>query len=121
MSFYNLPSISSAAAAWSFVGLQNYGDLFKSSVFLASLANIGKIWLFGGLLTLSISLFYAVILASGVKGKRLWRSAIYLPNTISAVALSTMWLQYIYQNKFGLIKTVAKALGLQALAKLNWT
>ena len=121
MSFYNLPSISSAAADWSFVGLQNYGDLFKSSVFLASLANIGKIWLFGGLLTLSISLFYAVILASGVKGKRFWRSAIYLPNTISAVALSTMWLQYIYQNKFGLIKTVAKALGLQALAKLNWT
>ena len=58
---------------------------------------------------------FAVILASGVKGKRFWRSAIYLPNSISAVALSTMWLQYVFQNKFGMLKQLFGTLGME-----NW-
>ena len=121
MSIHELPSISSRMEDWKFVGIQNYLDLFRSSVFLASLVNIGKIWLAGGVLTLSIALLLAVILASGVKGKKFWRSAIYLPNTISAVALSTMWLQYVFQNKFGLLKQLFTFLGIESLAKINWT
>ena len=121
MSFYQLPSLSSAVADWEYVGIKNYAGLFQSSVFLSSLKNIGKIWLIGGVLTIGIALMFAVILASGVKGKRFWRSAIYLPNTISAVALSTMWLQYIFQNKFGLLKQLFSTLGIESLAKINWT
>ena len=121
MSFYQLPSLSSKMAEWEYVGFQNYTGLFESSVFLASLKNIGKIWLIGGFLTIGIALLFAVILASGVKGKRFWRSAIYLPNTISAVALSTMWLQYVFQNKFGLLKQLFTVLGMETLAKINWT
>ena len=121
MSFYQLPSLSSAVADWEYVGIKNYAGLFQSSVFLSSLKNIGKIWLIGGVLTIGIALMFAVILASGVKGKRFWRSAIYLPNTISAVALSTMWLQYVFQNKFGLLKQLFSAIGIESLAKINWT
>ena len=121
MSFYRLPSLSSGMADWEYVGIKNYAGLFQSSVFLSSLKNIGKIWLIGGVLTIGIALMFAVILASGVKGKRFWRSAIYLPNTISAVALSTMWLQYIFQNKFGLLKQLFSTLGIESLAKINWT
>lgn len=121
MSFFQLPAISSPMSEWEFVGLDNYKGMFKNSVFLASLNNIWRIWLVGGFLTLAIALFYAVILASGVKGKKFWRSAIYLPNTVNAVALATMWVQYIFQNKFGLLKTLFKALGWETLAKINWT
>lgn len=121
MSFFKLPGISSPFIEWEFVGLDNYIGMFSSSVFLASLNNIWRIWLVGGFLTLAIALFYAVILASGVKGKKFWRSAIYLPNTVNAVALATMWIQYIFQNKFGLFKTLFTALGWEALAKINWT
>lgn len=121
MSFCSLPSISSKMADWEFVGFSNYTGLFDSSVFLSSLKNIGIIWSVGGILTIGIALMFAVILASGVKGKRFWRSAIYLPNTISAVALSTMWLQYVFQNKFGLLKQLFTFLGIEALAKINWT
>ena len=121
MSFFKLPRISSPFIEWEFVGLDNYIGMFSSSVFLASLNNIWRIWLVGGFLTLAIALFYAVILASGVKGKKFWRSAIYLPNTVNAVALATMWIQYIFQNKFGLFKTLFTALGWEALAKINWT
>lgn len=121
MSLHQLPSISSSLSQWEFVGLQNYQELFKNGVFLSSLKNIGLIWLVGGILTLAIALFFAVILASGVKGKRFWRSAIYLPNIISAVALATMWIQYIFQNQFGFLKTFFEFLGLDSLAAINWT
>lgn len=121
MSLNYLPSISSNMSQWEFVGLDNYIALFKSSVFLTSLKNIALIWAVGGFLTLGIALFFAVILASGVKGKKFWRSAIYLPNTVSAVALSTMWLQYVFQNKFGLLKQLFTFLGLESLAAINWT
>lgn len=121
MSFFKLPAISSPMSEWEFVGFENYKGMFHNSVFLASLSNIWKIWLVGGVLTLAIALFYAVILASGVKGKKFWRSAIYLPNTVNAVALATMWVQYIFQNKFGLLKTLFTALGWETLAKINWT
>lgn len=106
---------------WEFVGLDNYKGLLDNSLFVVSMGNIAKIWLIGGVLTIGLALFYAVILASGVKGKSFWRSAIYLPNTISAVALSTMWLQYVFQNKFGLLKQLFTTLGLENLAKINWT
>lgn len=121
MSFYRLPALSSPMSTWEFVGLDNYIAMFHSGVFLTSLRNVFRIWLVGGLLTLGIALFYAVILASGVKWKKFWRSAIYLPNTINAVALSTMWIQYIFQNKFGLLKNLFTALGWESLAKINWT
>lgn len=121
MSLCKLPSISSAMSDWEFVGLDNYTGLFESSVFLSSLKNIGVIWLVGGILTLGIALFFAVILASGVKGKKFWRSMIYLPNIVSAVALSTMWLQYVFQNKFGLLKQLFTMLGMENLAAINWT
>lgn len=121
MSLHSLPGISSSFGDWEFEGFSNYAGLFSSGVFRTSLLNIGRIWLIGGALTLGIALFFAVILASGVKGKRFWRSAIYLPNTISAVALSTMWLQYVFQNKFGLLKKMFTMLGLPGLAKINWT
>lgn len=121
MSFFKLPAISSPYSQWEFVGLDNYKNMFQNKVFLSSLNNIWRIWLIGGLLTLVIALFYAVILASGVKGKKFWRSAIYLPNTVNAVALATMWVQYIFQNKFGLLKKLFTALGMETLAKINWT
>ena len=73
MSLNRLPAISSSTSEWQFAGLDNYIGLFQNSVFVASLKNIGVIWLVGGILTLGIALFFAVILASGVKGKKFWR------------------------------------------------
>ena len=45
---------------------------------------------------------------------------IYLPNIVSAVALATMWLQYVYSPKYGLIKNFFQALGLDSLARIQW-
>ena len=62
----------------------------------------------------------AVFLISGIRGKKFFRSVIYLPNIISAVALATMWLQFMYSPQFGFLKDVFKALGMTDMAKIQW-
>ena len=68
------------------------------------------------------AVIFAFILTSGVRFKVFWRSLIYLPNTISAVAMATMWTQYVYNNQdFGLFKRIFRALGIRVLADIQWT
>jgi ABC-type sugar transport system permease subunit len=121
MSLFYVKNITDNVSTWKFVGLQNYVGQFQSSIFRTSLSNIFYIWLVGGIIILLLAMLFAVILTSGVRGKAFFRSVIYLPNIVSAVALATMWIQYVYSVKFGLFKTVFGALGLKRLAAIEWT
>jgi len=121
MSLFDVSSISDPVSKWSFSGLNNYIELFRSELFCQSLVNLGKIWLYGGIITMTFALLYAVILNSGIRGKKFWRSVIYLPNIISSVALANMWLQYVYNGQYGLFKKVFSALHIEFLARINWT
>lgn len=121
MSFSSLDNIASPMSQWTFAGFDNYTTLFHTKLFLTSLKNIVGIWLYGGMFSMFFALLFAVILTSGVKFKSFWRAVIYLPNVISGVAMGTMWVQYVYSAKFGLLKTVFEKLGLEKLAKIQWT
>lgn len=121
MSFFKIDSVTSTTDTWQFVGAGNYQKLFATDIFRTAMFNIARIWLLGGLIVLSLSLLFGVILTSGVRGKKLFRAIIYLPNIVSAVALATMWLQYVYSPKFGLLKSVLETVGLKELAKTQWT
>jgi ABC-type sugar transport system permease subunit len=121
MSFYNVPALSSRFQEWKIVGLRNYMDLFRSPYFMASVRNVAGIWVFGGALIFSFSFLLAAIITSGVRGKGFWRSLVYLPNTVSAVVMSIVWLQYIYNPTFGLLTTAFRNLGLESLAGVQWT
>lgn len=121
MSFNKLGNISDAFSLWEFNGLENYRYLFQSDLFLTSMKNIAGIWLIGGIFALFFALLFAVILTSGMKLKSFWRAVIYLPNVISSVAMGTMWVQYVYSAKFGLLKTFFGILGLDTLAQTQWT
>lgn len=120
MSFFSVESVTAGMGDWSFNGLGNYTTLWGTKVFVTSMSNILKIWVVGGVIVLSISLLLAVILTSGVRGKSFFRAVIYLPNVISAVALATMWIQYIFSKRYGLLHNMGEALGIKALAKMNW-
>lgn len=121
MSFFKIGSVTSTMSEWEFVGIGNYTKLFSTDVFKTAMLNIGRIWLIGGIIVMSVSLLFAVILTSGIRGKKIFRAIIYLPNIVSAVALATMWLQYVYSPKFGLLKNVFEKLGLHKLAETQWT
>lgn len=121
MSFFKMSSISAKMSEWSFAGLSNYNNLLNSQLFIQSLKNIFFIWLIGGVIIFFFSILFAVILTSGVKLKSFFRSIIYLPNVVSAVAMATMWIHYVYNSKFGLLKSIFSLLHLDELAAMQWT
>ena len=120
MSFYKIDYVTDSMNLWQFVGIENYQRLFTTQVFRTAMFNIFKIWAIGGLIVMSVSLLFAVIITSGIRGKKFFRAVIYLPNIVSAVALATMWQQYVYSPKFGLLKHFFEMLGLDKLAATPW-
>ncbi len=80
-------------------------------VFISSIKNMVMIWLVGGIITMCLSMLMAVILTSGIRGAKFFKAAIYMPNIISAVALATMWIQYVFNYDYGLLNQIVKAFG----------
>lgn len=119
MSFFKVEGVSDPVSSWSFNGGANYIDAFNDTLFRSSMLNLGKLWLFGGIGVMLLSLLYAVILTSGMRGKNFFRSVIYLPNLVSAVAMGTMWLYYAFNKEdFGLLNTIRGWFGLD---NVLWT
>lgn len=117
MSFFQVESVTATTADWTFYGLGNYLKIFKSASFMTSMRNMLLIWFVGGIFTLAIAMLMAVIVTSGIRGKKFFRAVIYLPNIISAVALATMWIQYIFNYDYGMLNEIVQLFGGE---KVKW-
>ena len=120
MSFFSIQEITDATDKWKFNGIGNYISLMETPLYRTSWINLFKIFIIGGVITLGASLLLAVILKSGVHGKRFFQAAIYLPNVICAVAMATMWIQYVFNSSYGFLTNLFKALHLDFLADVQW-
>ncbi|MFV0411961.1 MAG: carbohydrate ABC transporter permease [Oscillospiraceae bacterium] len=118
MSFFKIDGIAAPFAEWGFAGINNYKTMLGSGMFRTAMLNITKIWLVGGVGVMLLALIFAVILTSGVRFKGFFRSVIYLPNVISAVAMGTMWLNYVYNVDYGLFNNIITFFGGKPV---NWT
>lgn len=121
MSFFLVDNITDQVSTWQFVGLYNYAELMNSTLFVQSMKNMVNIWLWGGIIVFALALIFSVILTSGIKGKNAYRAIIYLPNVVSAVAMGTMWIQYVYSSRYGMLKQIFKTLHLDQAASIQWT
>lgn len=117
MSFFHVENLTSDVSAWTFNGVENYVNIFHNAGFRNSMRNFLLIWLVGGAITLVISMLMAVILTSGIRLQGFFRAAIYLPNVISAVALASMWVQYVFNYDYGLLNQLVTFLGFD---KVRW-
>ena len=117
MSFFEVSSLTSSVSTWSFNGLANYFTILHNAAFKASMMNMVLIWFVGGVITLILSMVMAVILTSGIRFKKFFRAAIYMPNIVSAVALATMWRQYVFNYDYGLLNDMLALIGLD---KIQW-
>lgn len=120
MSLFKIEGVTDAVSKWQFTGLSNYVRLFETSLFRTSMWNLFRIWLIGGIAVMSLALLFAVIITSGIRFKSFFRAVIYMPNVVSAVALATMWLQYVYSPQFGLLKSLFETLHMEKMAKTLW-
>ena len=96
-----------------FVGMKNYLNLFKDADFLVSVKNT-LLYTLGTLFPqLFLGLMLAVMLYRKSKLIPIFRTAFYLPNVMSMVCMSMVWL-WIYDPTFGLLNSLLKVFGLSA-------
>ena len=104
-----------------FVGFQNYVKLlFHDSLFWMSFGNTVKILFIGGGATIGLAFLLAVLVNSGIKGKKFFRALIFLPSVIATIALTTMFSFAIYSSRTGMIPNFFKMIGWQPGAKYLW-
>ena len=104
----------SAEQRW--VGLANFGRLLHDHTFWLSIRNNAILLFFPPLFCLVISLFFASLIARGIRGARLFRITFFFPNIMSAVLIALLW-SFIYNPSFGLLNGLLKAAHLQALER----
>lgn len=95
----------------SFVGVQNYIELFKDEDFLISLKNTAVYTMFTVMLGTVLSLFIANLLNTKIRGSKIYRSIFFIPNVISFVAIAMIW-QWLYNEDYGLFNSILGSLGL---------
>lgn len=101
----------------SFVGIKNYIELFtsKSAGFPKTLRNAMLLAILSTFIQLPISLFFALVLARGIKGEKVFVSIFFIPVLISTTVIGQLWLK-IYNPDYGLINAGLRSLGLD-----KWT
>lgn len=94
-----------------FIGVGNYFDLFSDPIFYTALFNNIKWLLIYVLVPLPLGLAFAMFFNRSLPGVKIFKTAIYLPLTLSFVVLSQIW-TWIYQPKYGAINVTLEAIGL---------
>ena len=120
MSLFKVKTVTSPVSTWQFVGAQNFLSLFRTPLFMRSMGNIMKIWLYCGVVTMGLSLLFAIAFTSDLRFKKFFRAIVYLPNVIASIAIGYMWLLYVYNSRFGLLTNLFSTLGLERLASYQW-
>ncbi|MCX7845582.1 MAG: sugar ABC transporter permease [Dictyoglomaceae bacterium] len=98
-----------------FIGWKNFLDLFKDDLFLMSLRNTLLYAILTVTISLTISLFYAVMI-NKARFSVLWRFIYFAPVVTPQVAIATIW-GYLYNPNSGLLNTILRFFGLKGL---NW-
>ena len=99
--------------AFTWVGLQNYFELFQTGRFMQSLWNSLALVMMSILIQLPIALVLALILNHGMKGEGVYRSIYFVPVLLSSVVIATLWSK-IYHPDYGLLNIFLRWIGLQA-------
>lgn len=96
-----------------FVGLQNYINLVHDDEFVRSVFNTLYYAFFTIIPTIAIGVVLAVMVNKGVRGTKVFRTCMYIPNVGSMVALSMIWL-WIFDPTVGFMNQIVTALGFPA-------
>jgi len=101
-----------------YVGLANFQEALTDRwLFRAALNNI---WFMvvGGIFLFGMGLFFAVVLTNKqTKARSFFKTVIFLPHVINVVGVALLWV-FILQPRFGLLNTLLRSVGLDALAQV---
>jgi len=97
-----------------FVGLQNFERMFGDETLGPALLNNFKYALGTVVGKTVLALFLAVLINQELRGRGFYRTALFLPVVMSFVVVGILW-SWLYNDQFGLINNLLRALGLGAL------
>jgi multiple sugar transport system permease protein len=118
LSFYNA---SFALNQRQFVGLAQYGQLFRDSTFQKALLNTLKYVAVVVPVTVGLSLIIALLVhPRGMLAQSFYRGAFYLPGVAGGVILSVVWL-WIFNPTYGLLNYLLGQVGVQPVLWLAST
>ncbi|CAM4443179.1 carbohydrate ABC transporter permease [Paenibacillus tarimensis] len=94
LTFTNWDGISTTQ---SFVGFQNYGEVFRDAVFWKSFGLTLQYVFFSVVLINAVAFALAYVLTKGLKGQSIFRAGFFLPNLVGGIVLGFIW-QFIFSN-----------------------
>ncbi len=119
--YYSAFDWSGFGESMDFIGFKNYVRLLTSdAVFWQSFLNTVRILFVGGIAVFTIAFLLAVMLNSGIKGKKFFRALIFMPQVIAVIALTTLWAFAIYSPTTGVLPNFFKVIGWDAGANFLW-
>ena len=98
-----------------FVFLENYAKLFQDRVFYIALGNTAYLSALSLFVMIPLSFVLAYILYTQIKGFKFFRTVFFIPVVVSTVSVSLIF-SFIYEPNFGMLNTLLRAIGLDALA-----
>lgn len=115
LSFYSWKGVGAKI----FVGLKNFKEMlfgsFSKEVFNAFFHNI-YFFIVTATLELGLGFLIAFLLASKLRGAKLFRTVVYMPNMIPLVIVGFMWNLFL-NPQIGLVNNFLKLIGLKSLAR----
>lgn len=101
-----------------FVGLDNFRNLFADPLFWNSVKNNIYVVLASVLGQIPLALFFALLLNRKIKGLKFFRTVGFLPVVLSTVVISLTW-SLIYNSQNGMLNEILRSIGLGVMAQ-NW-
>jgi len=99
------------------VGFQNYADLFADSVLRSSFLHSGVLIFFYAVIPVVLALFLTAIISRGatMRGMSVFRTLLFLPQVVASVVVATTWVA-IYSPD-GLSNQLLRLVGLGSLTR----
>jgi multiple sugar transport system permease protein len=95
-----------------FAGLDNYRTLATDPVFWKVLRNTALYGVMALPVGMALALGVAILLNSRIRGVTIYRTIVFLPSLVPAVASAMVWL-WLFNSKLGMINLTLNALGVE--------
>ena len=99
-----------------YVGLKNYIDVLQDDQFYRAFGNTFKLIGCDLIFSITIGFLLAYILFRGIRFKRFFNTALFIPYLISMVVVGCIW-RIIYDPTIGPLNQILEAIGLESLAQ----
>ncbi|ACT02335.1 carbohydrate ABC transporter permease [Paenibacillus sp. JDR-2] len=110
--YYSLTDWSGLGWDMNFIGLDNYKEIFTKPEVFGALKN-NLYYFIGGLVQVALSLYFAVILTSKLRGRNGFRAMLFIPYVLHSVATVIMF-KNLYHMEYGSLNVLLGSIGLES-------